>query len=104
MAQLDVFVNPIAAARRGYPLVAVLQSDLADTGTDRIVAPLALRARISAAKPRLAPVVSVGGAEYVLLVPRLAMLPVTSLRDHRGQLTPYRDAIVAAIDLLFLGV
>jgi toxin CcdB len=104
MAQLDVFANPIATARRGYPLVAVLQSDLADTGSERLVAPLAVRARMSPTTPRLAPVVAVGGTEYRLLVPRLAMLPVASLRDHRGQLAPYRDAIVAALDLLFLGV
>jgi hypothetical protein len=32
------------------------------------------------------------------------MLPVASLRDHRGQLARYRDAIGAALDLLFLGV
>ena len=46
MAQFDVFVNPIVAARRAYPFVAVLQSDLADTGRDRIVAPLAPRGRV----------------------------------------------------------
>jgi toxin CcdB len=71
---------------------------------ERIVAPLALRARMTHTTPRLAPLVSVGGNEYLVLVPRLAMLPVTSLREHRGQLAGYRDAIVAALDLLFLGV
>lgn len=104
MAQFDVFANPIAAARRAYPLVAVLQSDLADTGSERLVAPLALRARIAVTTPRLAPIVSVGGSEYLVLVPRLAALPAASLRDLRGQLVRHRDAIVAALDLLFLGV
>ena len=104
MAQLDVFVNPITAVRRGYPLVAVLQSDVADTGAERLVAPLTPRSRFAPTTPRLIPIVSVAGTEYMLLVPRLAALPVTSLRDHRGQLTRHRDAIVAALDLLFLGV
>jgi hypothetical protein len=40
MAQFDVFVNPISQARRAYPYVAVLQSDLAEAGPERIVAPL----------------------------------------------------------------
>lgn len=81
-----------------------LQSDLADTGSERLVAPLALRARIAVTTPRLAPIVSVGGSEYLVLVPRLAALPAASLRDLRGQLVRHRDAIVAALDLLFLGV
>jgi len=38
MSQFDVFENPIARARRADPFAAVLQSNLAETGRDRIVA------------------------------------------------------------------
>jgi hypothetical protein len=41
MAQFDVLENPIPRARRAPPLVMILQSDLAETGRDRVVAPLA---------------------------------------------------------------
>ena len=52
MTQLEVFDNPIVKARGSYPLVVVLESDLADTGRERIVAPLVPRARVAAAAGR----------------------------------------------------
>jgi toxin CcdB len=104
MCQLDVFENPIPRARRAYPFVIVLQADLADTGRDRIVAPLAPRARLPGAVGRLTPHVKVGDVEHVVLIPSLAAVPLEELRERRGQLTQYRDAIVAALDYLFLGV
>lgn len=44
MSQFDVFPNPIARAGRVYPFVAVLQSELAKTGSNWVVAPLAVQA------------------------------------------------------------
>jgi toxin CcdB len=104
VAQLDVFENPITAARRAYPLVVVLQADIADTGLERIVAPLAPRSRLSGTKGRLAPHVTVAGTEYVVLVPSLTAVRAADLRTRRGQLGAHRDALVAALDFLFLGV
>lgn len=104
MSQFDVFENPIARARRAYPFVVVLQADLADTGRERIVAPLAPRARLTGTTGRLTPHVKVANVDYVLLVPSLAALPAAELRELRGQLSAYRDEIVAALDYLFLGV
>lgn len=104
MAQFDVFVNPISRARRAYPLVAVLQSDLAETGPERIVAPLSPRSRLTGAAGRLTPHVRISDVEYVVLVPSMAAITATDLREHRGRLVAHRDAIVAALDYLFLGV
>jgi len=102
--QFDVFDNPIPQARRNFPFVAVLQSDLADTGRDRIVAPLVLRKRMANLAGRLTPVVSVGGLEHVLLVPRMTAVAAADLRVVKAHLTSQRDDIVLAIDFLFLGV
>jgi toxin CcdB len=104
VAQFDVFVNPIPPARRAYPYVVVLQSELADTGSDRIVAPLVLRARLPGSVGRLTPCVRVGDVEHVLLVPKMAGIASGELRELRGQLVADRDVIVAALDYLFLGV
>ena len=104
MPQFDVFVNPVAAARRAYPLVTVLQSDVADTGRERIVAPLVPRARLPGTAGRLSPHVEIGGTQYVLIVPRMTAVASVDLREPRGQLAAFRDAIVAALDYLFLGV
>ena len=104
MSQFDVFENPITRARRAYPFVVVLQAEVANTGRDRIVAPLALRTRLTGTAGRLTPHVKVAGVDHVVLVPSLAAVPVGDLRELRGQLTPYRAEIVAALDYLFLGV
>jgi toxin CcdB len=102
--QFDVFDNPIPRARRDFPFVVVLQSDVASTGRDRIVAPLVLRKRMAKVAGRLTPIVSVGGVEHVLLVPRMTSVASIDLRITKAQLVVNRDAIVAAIDFLFLGV
>ena len=104
MSQYDVFDNPIPRARRAFPFVAILQSEFADTGRDRIVAPLVPRNRMSATVGRLTPIVKVGGVDHVLLVPRMTAVCATDLRALRDRLTSHRDEIVAAIDYLFLGV
>ena len=42
--------------------------------------------------------------EHVLIVPAMTAIAAGDLREARGQLTRHRDAIVAALDYLFLGV
>lgn len=103
-SQYDVFDNPIPRARRAFPFVSILQSDLADTGADRIVAPLVPRARISGAVGRLMPIVKVLGVDHVLVVPRMVPMTAADLHAAKDSLTGYRTEIVAALDLLFLGV
>lgn len=104
MSQFEVFENPVVRARRAYPLVAVLQSDHAETGRDRIVAPLVGRARLTGTAGRLTPHVRVSGTEYVLVVPGMTAISAADLQDARGDLTAWRDDIIAALDYLFLGV
>lgn len=102
--QYDVVDNPIPRARRAFPFVAILQSELADTGSDRIVAPLVPAASISGTVGRLMPIVNVLGVDHALIVPRLAAVPAADLRAVKDSLTTYRNEITAALDLLFLGV
>ena len=104
MGQFDVFENPIVQARRAYPFVAVLQSDRAETGRDRIVAPLVPRSRLPGTVGRLTPHVKVAGVEHVLIVPNLTTIVAADLRESRDQLSAHRNEIVAALDYLFLGV
>jgi mRNA-degrading endonuclease toxin of MazEF toxin-antitoxin module len=104
VAQFDVFINPIPRARRAYPYVAVLQSDLANTGRERIVAPLVPKARLTGTAGRLTPHVRVLDVDHVLLVPSMTAIAAADLRELRGQIGAHRDAIVAALDYLFLGV
>ncbi|MGH8296989.1 MAG: CcdB family protein [Steroidobacteraceae bacterium] len=102
--QYDVVDNPVPRARRAFPYVAILQSDLADTGSDRIVAPLVPSARIPGVAGRLMPIVKVERVDHALIVPRLTAVPASELRAVKDSLLAYRNEIVAALDLLFLGV
>jgi toxin CcdB len=104
VSQYDVFDNPITRARRAFPFVAILQSEIADTGRDRIVAPLVPYQRMPGVIGRLTPLVKVAGVDHVLLVPRMTSVAATDLRAIKDQLAAYRDDIVAAIDYLFLGL
>jgi toxin CcdB len=104
MKQFDVCPNPIGRARRAFPLVAVLQSDLAETGHDRVVAFLAPKTSLPSISGRLMPIVNVNGRDYVLLIPSLTNLPITDLKSAVGNVAPHRDRIVEALDWLFLGV
>lgn len=103
-AQYDVLDNPIPRARKAFPFVAILQSDLADSGSDRIVAPLVPSAQMAAVVGRLMPIVKVRGVDHALLVPRLAAVPAAELRAAKDSLSAYRNEIMAALDLLFLGL
>jgi toxin CcdB len=102
--QFDVFVNPIAAARRHYPFVVVLQSDFVDGAREQIVAPLVPRKSLSAIAGRLTPIVVVKSSELVVLVPALAGVRRSDLKECVASLAPARTEVLAAIDWLFFGV
>lgn len=99
-----MFDNPIPQARRAFPFVVVLQSEIADTGRDRIVAPLVPRTRMMGTIGRLTPVVKVAGVDHVLLVPRMSSVAATDLRAAKDKLLAYRSEIAASLDYLFIGV
>ena len=50
------------------------------------------------------PIVKVEGADYALIVPRLTAVPAGELNTVKDNLSTYRNEIVAALDLLFLGI
>ena len=102
--QFDVFANPIAAARRHYPFVVVLQSDLVAGARDQIVAPLVPRKSLAAIAGRLTPIVVVKSSEFVVLVPALTGVRRGDLQECVASLAPARTEVLAAIDLLFFGV
>lgn len=103
MRQFDVFSNPIAGASRPFPFVVLLQSDLVETGDDRVVAPLALRWTDASLDWKLMPFVTVDGRECHILVPGLSTVQARRLKSAIANLAPERDRIVAALDYLFLG-
>jgi toxin CcdB len=104
MAQFDVFVNPLSIARRAYPFVVVMQSDLAYNASDQIVAPLAPKVAMNKGAGPLTPMVSVNGADHVVVVPRLTAIRSRDLTESRCSIAGARRDLLAAIDYLFFGV
>ena len=97
MRQFDVLDNPIPRARAAMPFVAILQSDLADTGRERVVAPLASNAAMPTLAARLIPMVKVANQDYAFLVLPLTTLPTTDRRHVVGNHTVAREQILAAV-------
>jgi toxin CcdB len=104
MPQFDVFTNPVTSARRAYPLVINLQSDLISSGTETVVAPMALRRNLSSAAGRLTPAVAIDDQEYIVLTSSITSLPARELERRIANLASHRQSLMAAVDLLFFGI
>jgi toxin CcdB len=104
MAQFDVFVNPIPSARRAYPFVVVMQSDIAHNASDQIVAPLVPKSSMPKGAGALTPLVAVEGREHVVIVPRLSTIRSRDLTMSQCSIAAARRDLLAAIDYLFFGV
>jgi toxin CcdB len=104
MAQFDVFVNPFENARRGYPFVVAMQSDLAVNGAEQLVAPIASNDYPHSRSRRVMPVVALRGNEHVVVVPRLTVIRSRDLIEKVSSIATARTELLAAIDYLFFGV
>jgi toxin CcdB len=104
MAQFDVYVNPIVAARRAYPFVVAMQSDIANDASNQIVAPLAPRASMPSLAGHLTPTVGVNGSDHAVLVPGLTVMRARDLGRSVGSVASARRDLLAAIDYLFFGI
>lgn len=102
MRQFDVVANPEAGEAAHRPFLVILQSDLVSDLNSAVVAPLIPRERMIGAE-RLNPVVSVDGREFWLATHELFAVDRRILKNQVATLGPNRDAIVAALDLLFTG-
>ena len=81
----------------------VLQSDLTITATTVVVAPLVVKSRLPESSKLFPPLV-VEGQHLMLAVNELAAIRQQVLREHVTNLEAHRDGIIAALDLLFLGI
>ena len=102
MTQFDTFPNPLTQWRREFPLVVCLQSPSMSGNSTQIIAPLTPRRLIDAS--RLTPLIVLDDHEYVALVPRLTSVPAQVLKSRVANLSRHRDALLAAVDLVFYGV
>lgn len=105
MAQFDVYRNANPATRARIPYLLDVQSDLLEPLVTRVVVPLCkpelLKGGIA---ERLNPAFKVEGRPVVMLTPELAGVPKRVLGAHIASLAADREAIIAALDLVFTGI
>jgi toxin CcdB len=81
----------------------VLQTSFLDALTTRLVAPLYEPTTLGTLSPRLVPLVSVDGVDYVVAMPQMAGIPKNRLGGRVASLAAHRDRLVAAVDFLLGG-
>lgn len=84
--------------------VVVLQSDLLDQMTTRVVAPLLPEKDITRPIRRLNPEVTVGAEAFVLMPQLAATLKLEDMGKKSGSLALWRDEIQRAVDTLLSGI
>jgi toxin CcdB len=100
--QFDVVANPDAADAARNPYLVILQSDLISGLASTVVAPLVPRADMIGAD-RLNPILVVDGREFWLATHELFAVDRRMLRQTIASLSEQRDAIMSAIDFVFIG-
>jgi toxin CcdB len=100
--QFDVVANPDPIEAVHRPYLVILQSDLVSGLTSTIVAPLVVREQMKGAQ-RLNPMLPVEGREYWLATHELFAVDQRFLRGRVATLADHRDAIMSALDFIFIG-
>lgn len=98
MARFEVFKN-----ERGDGYLLDVQSDLLSGFNTRVVVPLLPRAEAPAPAQYLNPIFKIKGDEVVMATQFMAAVPIGELRTSVHQLEEQQQAIMAALDMLFLG-
>lgn len=105
MAQFAVHWNTNPATQGIVPYLLDVQSDLIEDLGTRVVVPLY---PVSAMKGEilrtLTPVFEIEDLQHVMMTPQLAGIPRKSLGAKVADLSPQRDQIIAALDLLITGI
>ena len=105
MGHLDVYRNPDRKTATIIPFVLDIQSDLLNGLPSSVVIPLAhLEAIETLPILRLNPHVSIDGASLIALTQDLSPVPRRLLKKPVTNLSPQRDEILAALDLLITGL
>ncbi len=103
MKQFDVVANPFPRTRERQPFLVALQSDLLVRSLDTVVIAPLEPVTSGAFVDRLNPQVDVEGKPFVLVVQELVTVRKSVLGSPRASIASERDAIIAALDLLFTG-
>lgn len=101
--QFDVYATP-GRARDVFPYLVDVQSDLASEFSTRYVVPLLPVSPGVRVLQRANPVVEFAGQDYLFAANQLVNLTLKRLGSPLGNLSRYREEMIAAIDFMIVGI
>lgn len=104
MAQYDVYPNPSHSAQQGIPMVVVVQNDLLESLSTRLVIPLATPEFSGPTPEKLCPLITVQGQRLRALAHFAAPLPARQLKNRIDNVALQANVLVAAFDVVLSGV
>lgn len=105
MAQFEVFENPGATTRNGFPYLVDVQSPYLEELATRIVIPLGRASLLKqAAMKGLILEVQFNDEQLLLLTPQISSIPKKRLGAPVGSLAHLRDELLNALDFAFFGI
>jgi toxin CcdB len=105
MTQFSVYRNKNPSTKATFPYLLDVQADLLEDLQTRVVIPLTKTAALARWPLKiLTPIIVVDGEEYVAMTPQLAGIAKGELGPRVTIIPEYREALIAAMDLLITGV
>lgn len=104
MAQFDIYRNRNTATRRIAPYLLEVQSDLLAALESRVVVPLVIAARLGRPAKGLNPRFTIDGVKLLMATPEIAGVSNNVLGRKISSAQSRRREIMAALELLFIGI
>jgi toxin CcdB len=105
MPQFAVHKNTNSATKTAVPFLLDVQSDLISELGTRVVVPLYTAAAMKGkVLSTLTPTFEINDQQYVMVTPQLAGIAKKQLGAQVADLCAQRDEIIAALDLLIIGI
>lgn len=105
MKQFAVYKNK-SRNKLAYPYFIDVQAEMLEHLNTRLVMPLTQKTDLNSQVKVLAPVVTIEQIDYIVLANMITTTDVKNLKDENAVLdaSHIRDQLVAAIDMMILGI
>ena len=103
MSQFDVYENGNPDTRQTFPYLLDVQAEILDDIPTRVVVPLLKASLLKKAAPVLNPGFIIASGKVFMFTAQIAAVPVRVLGNRVCSLKDERNAIIAALDMLFVG-
>jgi toxin CcdB len=105
MAQFQLYQNKDKHSSSVYPFFIDAQNDLFNALNTRMVIPLTPLTQLDSLAPnKLCPTIHLPDGDFVILTQQMTSVPRKVLSEPVGDLSAFRNEIIAAIDFLMTGV